>query len=397
LVLILFTRRRLGPWGSLAALIALGSSCGYVFYSRYFIHEIFFVLFTLGLYLCAVYYADTRRTGFFYSGAACMALLYATKETSVLIFVILATAALIAQHFSGSKLKDLIGKPPPWLHLFGALCVALLIWGLLYSSFFTNPNGLWDSIRTYATWTRTGVSGHTKAFPYFLTKLLWPYEKPLLLLSAVGAYWALKKRERGGLFLLFWSLGIVVVHGAIPYKTPWLIMNFLLPLALLAGYGVQKLIEHKNATLTSVVLVAALLLSLQQWPTTMKICFVEYDNETYPHIYAHTSRDVYRLVNDIEGLAKRSGLGQEITINIVSKTEWPLPFYLRKYRRAYFWRQFENVPDLSSPLIIAEADQHHGVAALVGESKYIVRPYKLRGGIPLEMWVRRDLLFYDGR
>ena len=45
----------------------------------------------------------------------------------------------------------------------------------------------------------------------------------------------------------------------------------------------------------------------------------------------------------------------------------------------------------AAPLIIAEKKQNQGLSQLI-KAPYIVRPYLLRPGVPLELWIRKDLL-----
>lgn len=397
---LLSAARRLGSWGALTAVILMGSSCGFIFYSRYFIHETFFAFFTLGIYLSAVYFRDTRRPLYFYTGCASTVLLYATKETSVLILFVLLLSALLTGRFTffRQNARTLVSELK--FHLVGGIGLGLLIWMLLYSSFFTNFNGLKDSLITYLTWTKTGVeSGHNKPFLYFLRVLL-DYERPLLFMSSVGGVVALITRKKSGLFLLFWTVGIFLVHSLIPYKTPWLIISILLPMALLAGFGVGELYEkmqenRKAGRYLAVALLAGGLLVIESFPKTMLVVFAENDNEHHPYVYTHTSRDIYRLVRDIDALAKRSNLNTLMPINIVSTVEWPLPFYFKKYPYAYFWRRIDNIPKLATPLIIAEASQRDGLGEKLKPGAYIVRPYLLRPGVPIELWVQRDLMIYE--
>ncbi len=412
---IFASHRRLGRLGTMTALVLMGTSSCFIFYSRYFIHEIFFVLFTLTMYLGLVYFRDTRRPVYFYLACASAALLYATKETSVIVFTVMALAFISAE--VGAFMLRGFRRPTPYQTIrkqayvfyrsigtryWIGLGIAFLIWGLLYSSFFTNPKGLIDSVRTYFTWTKTGIeSGHEKRFGYFFEDLLLLYESPILFLAVVGAIMAVASRRRTGLFLFFWALGIFLAHSIIPYKTPWLVLSILLPMTLLAGYGVQTLAgylyrkEHLALVMPALPLLLLVTagLMVRQFPKTVWMTFVDNDNEIYPHIYVHTSRDIYRLVQDIDVIAERSGLGNEMEINVVSEVEWPMPFYLRHYPNAYFWRRYERVKNLKTPVIIAQESQHKGLEALLKDENYITRPYTLRKGAPLELWLRDDLRF----
>src|SRR5215813_9546684 len=59
--LMLCLRRWLGDAGSLAAAVFAAVSPGFVYFSRYFIHEILFVFFTLGILVAWLWYRETGR------------------------------------------------------------------------------------------------------------------------------------------------------------------------------------------------------------------------------------------------------------------------------------------------------------------------------------------------
>ncbi len=62
-----------------------------------------------------------------------------------------------------------------------------------------------------------------------------------LLLGLAGAATALWRRDQ--VFLVFaswWGIGIVAAYSLIPYKTPWLTLNMIPPLAICGGYAVDQ-------------------------------------------------------------------------------------------------------------------------------------------------------------
>lgn len=64
-ILAFFLHRYLGKVGSLTAGLFLALSPGMVYISRYFIHEILFVFFTLSFVVAIVYFIDKRKAGLF--------------------------------------------------------------------------------------------------------------------------------------------------------------------------------------------------------------------------------------------------------------------------------------------------------------------------------------------
>src|SRR5438876_94239 len=140
------SRRRAGPPLSPAM----------VFYSRYYIHEMLLVFFTFLALATAWRYWRTRKIGWALLAGAGMGLMHATKETFV---ITLAAAALaLALNQIWNRLLDassVPGRAPPlnFKHLAAALAIWVLVALVLFSSFFTNPAGPLDSIRTYLPWS----------------------------------------------------------------------------------------------------------------------------------------------------------------------------------------------------------------------------------------------------
>lgn len=67
-ILALFLKRWIGRTGALAAGLLLALSPGMVFISRYFIHEILFVFFSLAIVVSVLYFIEKKRAGVFAAG-----------------------------------------------------------------------------------------------------------------------------------------------------------------------------------------------------------------------------------------------------------------------------------------------------------------------------------------
>jgi predicted membrane-bound mannosyltransferase len=71
---------------------------------------------------------------------------------------------------------------------------------------------------------------------------LIPVDVPILLLGVVGGLVAaIRAPSRLWVVIGLWAAGITAAYSIIQYKTPWIILNMLLPLALLAGLAVSEL------------------------------------------------------------------------------------------------------------------------------------------------------------
>jgi uncharacterized protein (TIGR03663 family) len=446
--LVLLLRRHIGTIGSLCAAALLAVSPGAVYLSRYFIHETLFVFFTLAVVVAVLRFYEDGHPVYLVLASVSAALLFATKETFIINLPVLLLALASTKLYQWMRLgfrreqkpsKKSRGKPetyrerlehsvasfggPTRVILLGSLAVAVfvLVSVLFYSSFFTNSNGIYDSLRTFQVWTKTGQTAHTHP-SYDLDGrgiINWKYvewlglqESPLLLLGVIGAGMALwRPKNSFALFATFWAFGTLAAYSLVPYKTPWLSLNFIGPLALVSGSVFQILYDHGGKhSLAVIIPILALAVSLSSYQA-IDLNFFNYDNDHktvdlsfgkheykpqyYVYVYAHTRRETLALVNEINRIAKASGEGNRIGITIVSQDYWPLPWYLRDYTRVGY---HARMTPSSEPIIIAKEDQQAEVQAMFGDRYTQVHSgfnetgsYALRPSVDLLLYVRNDV------
>ncbi|MGI8837099.1 MAG: flippase activity-associated protein Agl23 [Pyrinomonadaceae bacterium] len=465
IALIFTLRRNLGSLATLSAALLLAISPGAVYLSRYFIHETLFVFFTLGLVVAALKFYERARLFYLIVASISAALMFATKETAiisaaVLVIVLVVTHLYRAIRGSASgRTKKKKRKAPAteensfssfvervggarnlaiWLGL--AVLVFIAVNVLFYSSFFTNyPKGVYDALKTFEFWAKTGKEAHKHPkFTYFWWLLL--QESPLLILGAIGAATAvLKPAKSFALFAALWAFGLIAAYSLIAYKTPWLALNFGLPLALCSGVAIQSFYLELRSwgfsrrrrwfALAGILLIAigplpglarifdqvesqnpwpglvpALGKAEMNWKTfipgyqTIDLNFINYDNDNryYVYVYAHTRRETLKLVDEINRIAQRSHQGGATGITIVSPDYWPLPWYLRDYNRVGF---YGRITPSNEPMILASSSQRAEVQATYGDRYQQVQSgfnpegsFPLRPGVDLLLFARRELL-----
>lgn len=411
--LVFLLRRKLGSVATLAAGLLLAISPGAVYLSRYYIHEMLFVFFTLGIVVAGVWFYEYRNPSYLIPAAASASLLFATKETafiSVGVLIIALALTLIytrvlqrtPAHVKGKRgvtqaawrtlVDDMGGRNTVLWNAVVALFVFVALWVLFYSSFFKNAEGIYDSIETFKIWTRTGSVAHVHSRETYIV-WLGMMEAPLLILGSVGAVFAvLKPKTSLALFCALWAFGIIAAYSLIPYKTPWLMLNFVVPLALTAGYAIQAIYDWDGGRLrlVSVLMLAAIGVGTYQ---TIDLNFFNYDTDRKPYVYvyAHTTRPTLDLVNEIERIAKTEA-GAQTGISIISPDYWPLPWYLRDYTRVGY---FGRMAATTEPIVIANEQQKADVEANFGElyeqvvSKTPEGTFELRPGVKLLLYHRR--------
>ncbi len=424
--LVLLLRRRLGTVGTLCAAALLATSPGAVYLSRYFIHETLFVFFALAIVVAGLKYYDDGHLVYLILTSISAALLFATKETAI-ISVLVIIVALASTHIyrrlrnevrsrheternprrsanqvgrieQSPGVLERLGGPGAIVSLgLGAVAIFLALNVLFYSSFFTNyPKGAYDALKTFEFWTKTGKEAHVHPLATYVYWLL-RQESPLLVPGLIGAALAVwKPRNAFALFSALWAFGLLAAYSLIAYKTPWLALNFIVPLALIAGYAMQTIWEGRGQRhLTTVLLVIAIGISGYQ---TIDLNFFNYDNDAqyYVYVYAHTRRETLALVDEIDRVAERTKQGGQTGITVVSPDYWPLPWYLRDFARVgYHGRMSAS----SEPVIIASESQGAEVQSTFGDQYEQVTSgfnsagsYPLRPGVSLLLYVRRDAL-----
>lgn len=463
IALIFTLRRNLGTIATLSAAFLLAVSPGAVYLSRYFIHETLFVFFTLGIVVAVLKYFEDPHPVYLILGALSAGLLFATKETAMISAGVLLIALVLTIGYrrfwnqprgrakkkkkgrSDSKgevdsrtyVERAGGSTKLTLWLLVALAIFIAVNVLFYSSFFTNyPGGVYDSLKTFQFWTKTGLEAHKHPMgTYFWWLAL--QESPLLVLGAIGAVLAvLRPAKSFALFAALWAFGLIAAYSLIAYKTPWLSLSFIVPLALSAGSALEWLHEELPKwevskrmcwyTLAGVLVIAigplpglvrafdevaskfepfkGLASVNMHWKTfipgyqTIDLNFINYDNDDryYVYVYAHTRRETLKLVEEIDQLAQRSHQGSEMGITIVSPDYWPLPWYLRDYNRVgYYGRMSPS----TEPVIIAKQDQAAEVQATFGDRYQQIQSgfnpagtFPLRPGVDLLLYARRELV-----
>ena len=420
--LALTLRRRIGAIGALTAAALIALSPGNVYISRYFIHEAQFVFFTLALAVAALRYWETADPVYLLLASISAALLFATKETAFISAAVLGLAwavtsvymrlftrrasvtwekkrsrkqqfrtSLNSQAEQAGSLKRFGGLSNFALMMGLALALFIFINILFYSSFFTYWKGVDGAIESVQIWAKTGTKDHADHGWYAYLKWLMQEEAPLLILGVVGALLALiRRRNRFAIFAGAWAFGILAAYSLIPYKTPWLMLNFTVPLAIIAGYGVNRIYELGKSPLMRLpalaIAVAALIVCGTQ---SVILNFKQYDNDRYPYVYAHTHREFIPLVNEIERLAKLAGTGYQTGVSITAREYWPLPWYLRDYPKAGF---FGRMVVTQEPIVVGSLEQEAELEQTLGDAYVRLDSYPLRPGVTLILYARRNLI-----
>lgn len=345
--------------------------------------------------------------------SACASLLFATKETAFITLGVIAIACgcvwlwrLVYAKFGGTIDADDLEAEPLTLTNFrsglgtngdklliavAATLIFVYLFVLFFSSFFTFPEGVKGAFEAYTLWTKTGSKDHTQNGMWAYFRWGYAIEFPIFILSALGAVVALlKAKHKFALFTAFWAFGMLAAYTLIPYKTPWLALSFLLPMCIVAGYGINELLVSKMLTLNIIggLLTAAAIAVLGYQAYDLN--FLRYDDNDMTYVYAHTKREFVGIIDKINEYAIRSGKGNEAVIQIVSPDYWPMVWYLKDYPHANFFGHFVEA-DKAEMIVAKKGDQDAEVIRKYSASYDYVGTYPLRPGVDLMLLVRKDL------
>lgn len=408
-----------------SAVLLVGSTLGALYQPAYYRLEVVALLLSFATLVTTLWLYDGERATYLILGSVSAALLFATKETAMISAGVLLIAALLsiiyvrlrqppiievkkkkqkqqrrrsaARVGVGAQLREAINRFGGPLHiavlLLAALALFVLVGALFYSSFFTNTKGVADAFETFKIWTKTGMKDHTSPWYQFrYLKWLGAEESPLLLLGGAGiavAIW--RATNRTVVFAALWASGIVAAYSLIPYKTPWLALNFLVPLAIIGGSGVETLYRLSDDLFERVLVPAFAVVAIAIGAfQSVSLNFFHYDDDQYIYVYAHTVRGFLPMLDDIKRFAQLAGTGPQTGITVTSVDYWPMPWYLRDYNKVGY---FGKLAASTEPLIICSEQQEAELNSTynIDERYRRFKAYPLRPGVVLVLYVRRDV------
>jgi len=374
-LLLLLLVGGLGRGAAIVAAVLTAVSPAFVFYSRYYIHEMLLVCFTFGVITCGYRYTQSKNIMWALFAGIFLGLMHATKETCIIAFGSMLLALLLTlliPRRQSTSISNTVKAIKP-CHLIAAAATAIIVSALFYSSFLTNPSGVLDSFSAYATYlSRASQSElHIHTWHYYLKMLIyfrvaegpvWS-EALIVLLAGVGFVVAMMRKGIAAVnfhlltFIAFYAIIMTSVYSVIPYKTPWCLLGFLHGMILLAAVGAVAVIKLAPNVLVKVVIslllvVGGVHLAWQGYLGSYKY----YAVSTNPYVYAHPVPDVVTIAKRVEQVAQVHPDGYEMHIQVIcpEHDHWPLPWYLRRFEKGTidWWDKVaDDVP--AAPVIIA--------------------------------------------
>jgi len=416
ILLLLLLRDGFGNTAMAWATIFLAVSPAMVFYSRYFIHEMLLVFFTLLTLAAGWRYARKRSVLWSVLTGAGLGLMFTTKETFVLTLAAMGFALVATRlwnRWRAAKSAAPAAEIPytkwsPTLpHLVVTFGVAALVWLVLFTSFFTNAAGLTDSFKTYLPWLHRagGASPHIHSWSFYFERLLWfhPAKSPawteamILILALIGAAAGFCGNRARVVspslvrYLSFFTVALIGIYTVIGYKTPWCALNFWLGVILLAGVGAAVLVESfrdqiTRWLMTGLIGAGAVHLGVQAWLLTHNFT----SDLRNPYVYAQTSPHERELVARVQAIARVAPDGVATVVKVISpESYWPLPWALRKFKNVGWYDELPADP--YAPIILTSAKLDAKLDDKSDKRWIMTGYYELRPNVFLELYVERGL------
>ena len=229
----------------------------------------------------------------------------------------------------------------------------------------------------------------------------WPWtEGGILILAAIGAVAAFRSKADLLRFLAVYTILVTAIYSLIPYKTPWCLLAFLQPMILLAGTGLVSLLQLTSGMTRISVAVAVAGVTVHLFVQAFLASRWQSADPGNPYTYAHTTRDVFTVRQQLERVAVAHEEGRNLPVQVISTQNlWPLPWYLRDFPHVQ-WRRSVTNDMPGAPVILATPDMepallHHLYEVLPpGQRPLYVSLFddvELRPGVPLRGYVQQSL------
>jgi len=445
-----FLRQRLGRMGALAASFLLALSPSTLFFSRYLGGEIVVAACAVAMTWGLFGYLDQRQPRHLYLVAAALGLALsagAGTYTFVLVVVTFVLVLALAHRFAvPSEYWQTISDG--WRAVRGQNgllrdCAALLVlvFALICTGFLLHLSGLQDGIDLFSAWL-SAFQPQAGGQPwYYHLQLLLVYEPLILVFGLAAVIYLLKQRDIFSLFLAYWSAMAFLVYLVAGGRGPGDVLLIVVPLALLAGTFVGRLLDElvakaswvgeglfvalacpmvvhlalelggyasrgsRNYLLLALaalfILVGLLVLywvSLGAGPTlragglvlllvltilTVSIsCYLNYRRSSDPReivVASPTSRGIFDLVETVEMVSSRRGDPRAIAMTVHQGAGPAVAWYLRDFEDVEFVDQLG--PSVDTPVVIAPAEEQEPTlgANYSGQDFALTSSWKLQG------------------
>ena len=419
-VITSFLMDALGRMATVMTMLMMAVSPMMVFYSRYFIMEVPFVL-LLALFIVSCWrYSQGRSKLWLLVAGTALGCVHATKETFIINLAAMLCGWIAArvltdgfeQRGSNTRLsfgakKGQLSLPWAWVAI-----VAVVVSMAIFSGGFRHWDDVKESVTTYSNYVKRsgGAGGHEKPWNYYLTLIFWTKQSSVwteamigglavlgMLTAFFGDFGRETHRRAFLVFLSVYALAALTAYSIIPYKTPWTILSVQWALTLLAGIGARSFYRALRAK--TYRFVAGLALTVGLYHLCSRTMLALYDpiaarhqqdraNLNSPYVYTHTVDNAMSLVGWIKQLQALDPAAFSAQV-INQDSGWPLPWYLRKFDTVGY--QIAMPEKVTAPVLVVDQALVPAVQAKLGGKPYEADPFILRPGVYVTLMVEKNL------
>jgi uncharacterized protein (TIGR03663 family) len=394
----------IGTGAVLAAGVLAALSPAFVYYSRFYIQETILVFFAAAVLAALWKFRRKRTAGWAVAAGAFAGLMFATKETSLILFAAAGAAyAAVGKAGRAALSGGAAVRTSAFRSLAAGAAAAVLTAALFFSSFLAHPRGVIDSVLALGGYfAKSGSPGfHAHPAGYYLGLLaysasgglVWS-ESLILALACLGIIGAVRKKNAFGIFIAVFTLFSAAVFSGIRYKTPWNLLPFHFGFIVLAGYGTAFVFRSLKKLPLRIVAAALLLagtahLGWQAWAASFRYPA----DPRNPYVYAQTGTDYPRLVRRVEDIARVAPDGRRLLIKVVCDPYelWPLPWSLRRFDRVGYWTDAVRAGGGDEAGVVIASQVPAAKLDPLLNGAYVSEYYGLRPEVLLTVYVRRDL------
>jgi len=394
-------RRFVGRTAIYAALI-LCLSPAYVFYSRYAIHESLFILsqaaFSYGYFL----YREEKSTRSLWWMALAIVGLATTKETFIIFLGTWAIAVASVQFFEAlfkSYPAEAVNEDPapPAQNWVAVSMVAVVLILAFFTGFFIYMRGAEDMITAFQVWTHTGTghTGHEKPAIYWID-LLRRYEWPCLIgLIATPVVFFAKTANRALRILVLAGFGTWMAYSIVPYKTPWLIMNFQWLLAFSAGAVIARVIPAAPywRGLRTGAAIATFATIFFSGAYMLRLNFQDYANPREPYVYVQSTTQFRDVMNLIFNHIEKAPQDLNMPVFAMTRDPWPMPYLLERMTHLT-WGHDASMNLHDADIILSDAEDKGSIEGRL-KGRYFVIPFPVRDAYQPGQAYLRESKFKD--
>jgi uncharacterized protein (TIGR03663 family) len=348
LFLFYLIRKEIGSIGYLASslFIAISPSC--VYYSRFLLHDMFFLVFmAYSLYFFCIYFRSKKTKHIFFAFVF-WALMFTVKENAYIVLAVSLSYTGIYYfyiHFKNNTgLREFLLNPiKKAIKNWRIILVCIVLFLFVFSLFFSSGFRYLDNIKLgftlpVAVWLDKSITwvGHFKPYTFYL-EIITNFELPIVVFGFLGIISSLRRKKNKWYFLIYFSLLNALIYFILPYKTPWLILHILFPFAIFAGIYIQRIFDefiNKPLIFTLLILLVLSLIYAQTLNISYKANFIDYDNPSNLLVYVQHTRNISVFVNEFKEYAK--SLNHSISAIYIADDFWPEKYYLRDYRLDFY-------------------------------------------------------------